>query len=161
MKPPASQRISQTSTFRVEAPLEKAFPLFGPILEKEWAWGWDPKVVYSSSALIEEKMIFRTKGREGDYTWIVSRYEPQQYLVEYTVYTQERVWFITVLCSGEGQATEVSVTYTYTGLTETGNALNRQALDEMFKHDLKDWEEAIAWYLVKGKILEPEQASLT
>src|SRR5262245_10342915 len=54
-------RISRTATFRAEGPIDKVFPLFGPVLEKEWCWGWNPEILYSTSPLIEEKMIFRTK----------------------------------------------------------------------------------------------------
>ena len=34
-----SKRISRTSIITLNAPLEKVFPLFGPIKEKEWADG--------------------------------------------------------------------------------------------------------------------------
>ena len=44
--------------------------------------------------------------------------------------------------------------YTYTGLTEKGNATNEKALETMYRRDLKDWEEAINHYLKTGERLE-------
>jgi hypothetical protein len=156
-----SERISRTATIRVNAPLVKAFSLFGPVLEKEWAWGWNPEIIYSSSPLIEQKMIFRTRGDEGFYTWIVTRYEPEHHLVEYVVQTSTRIWFITVSCRAVVDGTMATVTYTYTALSDEGHRSNESALNEMFRHDLKDWEEAISHYLETGEVLRPELASFT
>jgi hypothetical protein len=153
------QRVSRSATIQVNASLATTFPLFGPVLEKLWAWGWNPHVIYSSVPLIEEKMIFRTRGDEGDYTWAVARYEPEQHLVEYIVHAETRVWFITVSCREAEKGTSATVTYTYTGLTKEGSARNQEAIDEMFRHDLKDWEEAISYYLSTGEVLRPELAS--
>jgi uncharacterized protein YbjQ (UPF0145 family) len=154
-----STRISRTCVITVRAPLATVFPLFGPIREKEWADGWDPELVFPPTGAFEEHMVFRTPGHhegEPDYTWTISVYRPDGALVEYTVFTQERLWWITIQCR-EGAApgtTEAEITYTYTGLTERGNALNRKAMDAMFHHDLKDWEEAIHHFLQTGRRLE-------
>jgi hypothetical protein len=43
--------------------------------------------------------------------------------------------------------------YTYTGLTEHGNAINKLALGMMYRRNLKDWEEAINHYLETGQRL--------
>lgn len=42
-----SARISRTSTITLNGPLGEVFPLFGPVREKEWAAGWEPRVLYS------------------------------------------------------------------------------------------------------------------
>lgn len=156
-----SQRISRTACISLKASIEEVFPLFGPLREKEWAFGWAPEVLYPESHRVEEKMIFRTPGVDGDYVWVISKYDSIQHLVEYTVHTENRIWFITVQCTEEGRQTIASVTYTYTSLNEGAIALNRQALGEMYRHELKDWEEAINHYLATGHLLRPEHASLT
>jgi hypothetical protein len=101
-------------------------------------------------------MVFKTKSHghgEPDYTWTVSKYSPEQSLVEYTVFTAERIWFITIKCKegASAQTTEAEITYTYTGLSENGNAKNEKALQRMYSRDLKDWEEAINHYLETGE----------
>ena len=154
-----SQRISKTSIITLNAPLSKVFPLFGPIREKEWAAGWNPQLIYSITNFVEEHMVFRTRsnhGHEPDFTWIISRYNPDQSFIEYTVFTNERLWWITIQCRKgiAGDTTEAEITYTYTGLTENGNAINARALDMMYHHDLRDWEESINHYLNTGERLE-------
>ena len=146
-------RISRSATFVANGSIENVFPLFGPIRESDWTEGWKPEIIYrSGDVLVEEHMIFQTNGHagEGKYTWVITQYQPEKYLIEYTVTTLERIWFIRVVCKSNNEKTEVTVSYTYTGLTETGNQKNEQALKRMFSHNLKDWEEAINYYLKTG-----------
>lgn len=149
-----AERISRSSSFIIHDTIEKVFPLFGPLLEKEWAAGWEPRVIYLDQKNVAEHMIFETKGHHGDhYLWAVTQYEPKDYRIEYTVQTPERIWFIRVQCSPVENETKVVVTYTYTGLTSKGNEQNKEALSKMFAHDLKDWEESVNYYLTTGKQL--------
>jgi hypothetical protein len=148
-----AERIQKSATFVVNATVEKAFPLFGPIREKEWAAGWEPQIIYSTNPEIEEHMIFKTTAKhhdESEYTWVVTQFKPKEFFIEYTVSTSNRIWFISVKCEPAGKETKVAVTYTYTGLNEQGNQLNKSALEKMYAENLKDWEEAINYYLSTG-----------
>jgi hypothetical protein len=150
------ERISCNATIQLNAPIEIVFPLFGPVEEKKWAYGWNPEIIYSKNKSAEQHMIFRTKGRnEGEsfYTWIISNHDPNQYLIEYTVSTSNRVWFITVSCAEKDKQTVASITYTFTNLTDEGREFNRTALDKMYAEELKDWERAINYYLATGEVL--------
>ena len=118
------ERIQRSASFTIHGKIENVFPLFEPIREKEWADGWEPEILYrSGNVLVEEHMIFQTNGHhdEGKYRWVITQYQPEKYLIEYAVSTHERIWFIRVSCKEYNAATEVSVSYTYTGLTEEGN----------------------------------------
>ncbi len=154
-----AKRISRTSTIQLNGPLDKVFPLFGAIREKEWADGFDPRIVYSVTNLLEEHMVFETRteypGEESDKTWVVSKYGPEQAFIEYTVFTSVRVYWITIQCrENPGEpTTQAQVTYTFIGLSSEGNALIEKARDEMFMHNLKDWEKAINHYLKTGQKL--------
>lgn len=150
-----SERISRTASFVVKASVDKAFPLFGPIREKEWAAGWEPEAIFSNSPEVEEHMIFKTSGKHHgeEFLWTVTQFRPQDYLVEYTVSTSERIWFIRVQCEAEGENTKATVSYTYTGLSPAGNQKNEEALKKMFTHNLTDWAEAINYYIRTGKQL--------
>jgi hypothetical protein len=153
-----SERISNTATFTVDTTIEKAFPLFGPLREKDWAEGWNPEILYGAGE-VEEHMMFRTKSSfkdESSFLWVITQFDPEKYFIEYTVSTPNRVWFIGVQCAAKELKTNVSVTYTYTGLNAKGNELNRIALKKMFSDNLKDWEAAINFYLKHGKILTSE-----
>lgn len=151
------KRIERSASFIVNTNIEKAFPLFGPIREKDWCAGWEPEVVYSNHSEVEQHMIFKTTAsdpKEKEYLWIITQYNPVDFLIEYTVSTPQRIWFITVVCKSLSEKTKVTVTYSYTGLTEEGLVINQAALEKMFAHNLKDWEEAINFYITTGKRLE-------
>lgn len=150
-----AQRLHRSASILIEAPVEKVFPLFGPVREKEWADGWEPEVLFTNDPLAEEHMIFQTKGNEdeGKYTWTVTTYQPEKYLIEYTVFTNERIWFIRVECANQDDKTAATISYTYTGLTEGGNRKNKSAIDRMYKHNLRDWAEAINYYIKTGQLL--------
>jgi hypothetical protein len=149
-----AKRVQKSASFLVKAPVENTFPLFGPIKEKECAAGWEPKIIYSTGADVEERMIFKTAAShpgEEDYLWAVTQFAPTKFLVEYLVSTSQRVWFITVQCTPNGKQTNVTVTYSYTGLTDHGNEMNDAALSKMYAHNLADWEDAINHYITTGK----------
>jgi hypothetical protein len=146
-----SKRISRTSTITLNAPLDESFPLFGPVREQEWAAEWQPEILYSTTNLVEERMVFKTPTHHGheEATWVVSKYRPEQSFIEYTVFASERVWWLTIQCREDipHQTTKAEITYTYTGLTEKGNAVIEKELQMMYARDLKNWEEAINHYL--------------
>ena len=144
------ERIEQTATFTVHTSLDQAFPLFGPVRERDWAAGWEPKIIFSSDPLVEEHMLFQTQPRfenEPPYLWVVSQFRPEQYFIEYSVSTNERIWFVSVQCAAAGEHTRVTVRYRFTGLTPRGNELNRVALDRMYAQQLKDWESELNQFL--------------
>ena len=159
-----AERVSQSTTLNIEGRIEDVFPLFGPVREKDWAYGWDPEILYSTSALIEEGMIFRTRAHDvsdRDYLWAVTRFDAANYAIVYTVTASERIWFISVQCYDKAMATEVEVRYIYTAFTSEASARNREALKKMFADDLRDWETAINYYLKNGKVLKPDDTEFS
>jgi len=153
-----SKRISRTATIRLQSNIEKVFPLFGPIEEKRWAYGWEPIIIFSRTNSVEKNMLFKTKGQgygEEEFIWNISQYEPKKYFIEYSVHTANRIWTIAVSCLKNGvQSTFATITYTFTGLNNKGNDINEKLLAKMHTSDLKDWEEAINHFLETGNILK-------
>jgi len=152
-----AERRTRTATIMLNGPLERVFPLFGAIEEKKWADGWSPSVLYPTSEQIEEGMVFTTEGHghgESKYAWIVSRYQVENHLIGYIVSTVNRYWVITIQCvSSSEDHTKATVSYTFTGLTDLGNEINRDAIKKMFERNLEDWEEAINHFLKTGEVL--------
>jgi len=140
-------RISRAAVISLDAKIDEVFPLFGPVREKDWAEGWNPEIIYCDDPLVEQGMVFRTKGIDEDYIWTLTGFMPADYKVEYTVHTSSRVWFIRVECKDEGHRTSATVTYTYTAITADGIRLNLSAMEKTFEFDLGDWEVAINNYL--------------
>ncbi len=155
-----SQKISRTSTIHLRGRFDQVFPLFGPVREKEWAFGWDPHILLCEAENIEEHMVFQTpshlEAEDGMYTWTVSKFVPADGLIEYTVFADSRLWWITIVCDEETdrERCQAVITYTFVGLNPRGNERNATALAVMYKHDLKDWEYAINHYLETGSKLQ-------
>jgi len=148
-----SEKVSKAESFIVNSNIEKVFPLFGAFEEKKWAEGWEPILIYPDKEIIEEGTTFKIEGHghghENDMLWIVTKFDPQSYLVQYLVSTENRFWTITVDCESidEDVKTKVTVTYSYIGLNEEGNELNKTSIEKMYKENLNDWAEAINGYL--------------
>ena len=151
------KRISRSAQITVDAPLNQAFALFGPVREKDWAEGWDPELIDPTDELVQERMVFTTQSHFGqeepDDVWIVSTYSLGDAFIEYTVFCHEHVHWIEVVCeeTADGTKTRAEITYTYLGLTDRGNSLSKVTLDLVFERDLRDWEEAINHYLASGE----------
>ena len=146
-----AKKISKTATIILNNDISTVFPLFGAFEERKWAKGWNPVLIYPQSEIIEEGTTFKTEGHgngESEFLWRVSKYEPENFLIQYLVSTENRYWTITVKCiMMEENKTAAEITYSYFGLNELGNKINEPALSKMFKNDLKDWEEEINNYL--------------
>jgi len=148
-----SKKVLRTATITVEGKIEIVFPLFGAFEEKKWAKGWNPVLIYPEMEIIEEGTTFKTEGHghgESEFIWRVSKYEPEKFLIQYLVTTENRYWTITVKCKTiEENKTSADITYSFIGLNEIGNKINEHSLSLIYKNDLKDWEEEINNYLKK------------
>jgi hypothetical protein len=100
--------------------------------------------------VIEEGTTFKTDGNdeEFEYLWRITKYYPEEFHIQYMVSTENRSWTITIKCNSENEnETLAAITYTFVGLNEKGNRLNKEHLSRMYKNNLKDWEEEIHNYL--------------
>lgn len=158
------ERISRSSEIILNDKIDMVFPLFGPVREMDWESGWKPEVIYTNDQLVEKGMIFKSQARfEGEqpYLWIITQYRPSEYLIEYTVSSSDRVWFICIQCEPIGMKTRANVSYTFTSLNEHGATLNKIALEQMYSRNLQDWEEALNYYLKTGTALGSPKSSAT
>lgn len=146
-----SKKISKTATIILNENISTVFPLFGAFEERKWATGWNPDLIYPDTEIIEEGTTFKTKGHghgESEFIWRVSKYEPEKYLIQYLVNTENRYWTITVKCKSlKENRTSAEITYTFIGLNDIGNEINEHSSNLMYKNELKDWEEEINNYL--------------
>ncbi len=152
-----AERISKTASIMVNDKIEKVFPLFGAFEERKWAVDWRPRLIYPATEMMEEGTTFKTPPhlhQEGEYLWIVTKYDAPGFLIQYLVISPDRFWTIAIHCSRNADnSTKADITYTFTGLNNSGNQVNRHMIEAMYKNNLKDWEEAINYYLKTGKAL--------
>lgn len=150
-----AQKLMRSATITLPGKIENVFPLFGTFEERKWAHGWNPVLVYPQTEIIEEGTTFKTISHDPDeqeYIWRISKYQPDQHLIQYLVTTPNRWWTITIQCHVISAAeTKAVITYSYIGLNATGNQLNAHAIESMYQYNLKDWEEAINYYLEYGE----------
>lgn len=149
-----SEKVSRTATILLNGKIETVFPLFGAFEERKWAPYFQPELIWPATEVIEEGTIFRTASRgfgETEFIWRVIKFDVEKHLVQYLVYTENRQWTITIKCNSiNGDKTEAQITYTFIGLNEKGNELNKKIIEDMYQSDLKDWEEEINPYLLKN-----------
>ena len=75
-------RATHTYRQKLCAPPARVFPLLCPVREIEWAAGWLPDLVVSSSGVAERDCVFITPDEFGTATWYVTRHEPEKWFIE-------------------------------------------------------------------------------
>ena len=137
--PPATQ----VRSFRLDAPLARVLPLFTAEGERSWAPGWEPVML---SGAVERGSAFSTRAHSGiETTWIVADYRPAEGRVSYARLAQgSNIGLVDVICTAvAGGATQVSVRYTLTGVSEQGRAFVREFLEpEHYSRVIEEWRVA-------------------
>jgi len=130
------------------------FPLFCPVREAEWLDGWKYEMIHSNSGLAEEGCVFSTPGDgEGDTVWVISRYDQENCLIEFTRFTpgsRTCVLKIAVTLKGD-EDSNVDISYTYTGLIADGNTWIDNFTEDTFLDAVKFWERSMNHFLETGE----------
>jgi len=137
--------------------LISVFPLFEPINEKKWAYGWELDVIYPTTAQIEEGMVFKTRGHDLDEKiWTISKFDKKQFLIEYiNIEPGSKLCKIQIQCKGNSDnSTTANVTYRLTALSEKGNDYIDTFTDKYYEKWIVSWQKAIHHYLETGTILK-------
>ena len=130
---------TQVSSFRLEAPLARVFPLFTAEGERSWAPGWEPTIL---SGALERGSAFVTRAHTGvETTWIVVDYRPAEGKASYARLAQgSNIGIVDVSCKEEGGGTMVTVRYTLTGVSEEGRTFVREFLEAAhYKRMIEEW----------------------
>ena len=136
--------------------IKKVFPLLCPVREKDWLDGWDYKMIYSNSGLIEKDCVFTTPNKHGnDTVWQVTQYDKKNYYIEFLRVTPNiNVVKINISLEKINQhQTKTHIIYRYTALNEKENSFIENKLKDEFRKSMKWWEKALNHYLTTGKKL--------
>jgi hypothetical protein len=129
--------------FHLDAPRSRVFPLFTARGEREWAPGWDPKML---SGAEERGSAFQTRNPEGqETTWIVIDYRPSEGRVSYARLAHgSNIGLVDVHCTeAAGGGTDVSVAYTLTALHTAAQAFVDGFLDpQQYARMIDGWQAA-------------------
>ncbi len=142
--------VKHSETFRINQRIKTVFPLFSAEGERLWVPGWDYVNVMGSSDLHED-YIFVTKSHDHattDAIWIVKRYDPEHYLVQfYRIEPEDKVGIISVRCIQiDEDLTEVEVTYQYVGLGRKGNEFIEGFTLEQYREFIGEWKRLLVSY---------------
>jgi len=134
-------------TLHVQTSAAGAFPLFGPLGEREWAEGWDPRVIWSDGEGDREGMIFRNGSTEP--VWVALRFDAHDRIAEYVHFTPDLITRIRVeVMPRDADSSNVRVRYAWTAITEAGEGKVAERR-ESFAEALQEWEPAINAALAK------------
>jgi len=141
----------QVSTFHLEAPVARVFPLFTAEGERRWAEGWDPEQLSGAEG---RGSAFRTTHGGRTTHWIVTLYQPTEGRVSYARIAQDsNIGLVDVTCrSAADGGTDVSVRYTLTAITPQGERFVREFLDPPHYRAMID-----EWRVRTGKALATDR----
>lgn len=135
---PRSKTLRGTLT--VDAPVERAFPLFSPSGERLWVPGWDPEVLDPQGADWEEEMLFRTRDEHGEAVWVITRLDRAAHEVTYhRVEPGRYVARVEVRCLPGDSGTKVETSYRFVGLSDAGNAEIDAMTDADYAAKMERW----------------------
>jgi hypothetical protein len=152
-----ARRVTKKYRQTIHAQPEKVFPLLCPVREAEWLDGWQYNMIYSESGLVEEGAVFSTaRENEPETVWVVTKHDGVKHRVEFTRITHRSrtcVLNITVFPKDEGNS-YIDISYTYTGISQSGNNFIDGLTEEAFCKDMRFWEDSLNHFLKTGKQLK-------
>jgi len=149
-------RTSKTYKQINNAPPDIVFPLLCPVREKDWIDGWDYKMIFSISGLIEKDCVFSTPNQGNEQTiWYVTEHDKENFNIEFVrVVPNEEVVKINICLQDNGNGTTTSnITYQYTSLNENKNSWIKEKFESEFNESMIWWEKSINYYIEKGEKL--------
>src|SRR5258708_38606241 len=148
--------VTHTHPPLLPAPPSHASPLFEQMGEKAGAEGGDPHILFPADGVAELGAVFTTQHpTESESIWTMPVYDSANFHLTYLRVTPgSRVGQIDIQCQeAPGGTTDASVTYTFTALSEQGNAFTARFSEAHYQAMMADWERAINFYLAHGHTL--------
>jgi len=151
---PGSTHVRRSGQISLHGPVEKVFPLFGPVHEAKWAPGWEPSIKYGSNA--ELGTVFTTETSTHPAIWIVTRYDAKSHDMQYTtVFPEDRVVQLDIACHpADAAETRCDVSYAITALSDSATAAVERYTQERHDERIAHWQMAINHYLQTGRRIE-------
>jgi hypothetical protein len=154
MKIVPPNRVERRCVQRLVAPPAAVMPLLCPVREADWIPGWDPRLVLSSSGVVEPACVFVTAAEPVDAVWVVTRHEPDRGFVEmWKITPTVTACRLTIRLRATPSGCDAEVTYTHTSLGPAGDAFVAGFTEEHYRAFMQDWEAKLNHYLRHGRAL--------
>lgn len=152
---PASplKRSTRTGVQTWEAPPARVLPLLTPLGEKAWAVGWEPEMRWQAEGSGEGTLFVIRSPSGSEAVWVLQTFDTLNLRVAYAHLTPGTllVELSLQLSALQGGRTRADIRYTYTALSEAGNAHRTEAEFEGF---MRDWEREMNHFLATGRKLD-------
>jgi hypothetical protein len=143
-------RVTHTYRQSLHATADEVFPLLCPVREAEWADGWSPELVISSSGVAERDCAFITGNNPGKAIWYITRHEPDHGFVEMLkILPEVTVCRLSIQLSDGGGGCFADVTYRHTSLGPAGDKLLMKFTAGYYKKWMQAWEKELNRFLGK------------
>jgi len=145
--------VTRTYTQHLAAPPREVFALLGPVEEKKWARGWEPRFAFPVGGGDEPGAVFSIAGHGPETLWVLNAFDEHRLYVEYLQFTpgvRVTVLRITLEPSGQGDETAAEISYTWTALSEKGSEW-LEAHGAHFEQGMAEWEAELNGYLRASK----------
>jgi hypothetical protein len=152
------QPRSRTDTFHLDAPRARVFPLFTARGERDWASGWDPKILSGDA---QRGSAFETCRNGQTTTWIVVDYRPAEGRASYARLAHgSHIGLVDVVCSDhQDGGTQVKVAYCLTPLNDAAAAEVEEFLEpRRYAQMMEEWRAATAAALTRLTAAEQARA---
>jgi hypothetical protein len=146
-------RVRRSYTQKLRARPADIFPLLCPVREREWAEGWDPLAVYSTTGFAEIDCIFITGQDKPESIWVITEFDPVRHRLEIIkVSPGMTVCRISINLSEDGSGnTDAEVIYMYTAISREGEQFVKDYSQEFFNGFMQFSESALNSFLDKRK----------
>ena len=146
---PSSRTFSGSLTIKLEP--SEAFALFSPEGERLWVPGWQPELLHPQGTDWAEGQVFRTREEYGDAVWVVSLLDRVKcHVVYYRVEAKRYVARIEVKAIGAKGGSEISVAYSFVGLSDHGNKEIDAMVQSAYNEKLRRWSEWLRTHILQS-----------
>ena len=153
-------RATHTYRQRLHAPPAKVFPLLCPVREMEWANGWAPELVISSSGVAERDGIFLTPDKQGTAIWYITRHEPERWFVEMLkILPGVTACRLEIQLSENGDESFADITYSHTSIGSAGDEFVAKFTADYYQKFMQAWEKELNHFLRTGSRLPADGAA--
>jgi hypothetical protein len=152
------RQVTRTYAQRLAASPQRIMPLLTPEGERGWADGWDPIVLGAPAPGVGTVFVTR-HAEQPAALWLQVTHDSARGYVRYVylipgLYTVDLDIQLHPLTANRSRAL---VRYTYTGLTERGNAEVVAMTEDRYRDFMQSWEVALNYFLTTGERYSPHR----
>jgi hypothetical protein len=150
------ERVTRVGVQTWDAPPERVLPLLTPLGERAWAVGWEPEMRWQAPGDGEGTIFVTRSHGPGETVWILQTFDAAHGRVAY-VHTTPGFLVVELtlsLSAAPGDRTRAEIRYTFTALSDAGNARIAQMTEAHYAEFMRDWERELNHFLRMGRKLD-------